>query len=199
MRKIQKMKLKHYIPLLMLLLLAAEGTAQKVAVKTNLLYDAAATVNLGAEVVLAPRWTLDVSGNLNAWNMSHDRKWKHWMIQPEARYWLCQRFIGHFFGFHLHGGQYNIGNLDNSIKFLGTDFSKLSDARYEGWFLGAGLGYGHSWVIDRHWNLEAEIGVGYSYSPYEKYPCADCGKRQEKDKHHYIGVTKAALNLIYNF
>lgn len=82
--------------------------AQDIAVKTNLLYDAGATINIGAEVGLAPKWTLDVSGNLNAWTLSHGRKWKHWMAQPEARYWFCDRFAGHFLAVHALGGQYNV-------------------------------------------------------------------------------------------
>ena len=82
--------------------------AQDIAVKTNLLYDACATINIGAEVGLAPKWTLDVSGNLNAWTLSHGRKWKHWMAQPEARYWFCDRFAGHFLAVHALGGQYNV-------------------------------------------------------------------------------------------
>ena len=53
------------------------SAAQDVAVKTNLLYDAALTLNLGAEVRLLPRWTMDVSGNLNAWAVNGHR-WKHW-------------------------------------------------------------------------------------------------------------------------
>lgn len=193
------MKTNLCIFMMFFLFLSTNGKAQGVAVKTNVLYDATATINAGVEWGLARQWTLDVSGNLNAWNMSHGRKWKHWMLQPEARYWLCNPFIGHFFGLHLHGGQYNIGNLDNGIKFLGTDFSKLSDSRYQGWFVGAGVGYGYSWVLDRHWNLEAELGLGYSYTRYEKYPCAECGKMEDKGTHHYVGVTKAAINLIYNF
>ena len=44
-------------------------------------------------------------------------------------------------GLHLHGGQYNVGGLKNSISFLGTDFSKLGDYRFQGWFGGAGLAY----------------------------------------------------------
>ena len=60
-------------------------SAQKVAVKTNLLYDATATINLGLEIALAPKWTLDVSGNYNAWDFGNDRKWKHFLVQPEAR------------------------------------------------------------------------------------------------------------------
>ena len=41
--------------------------AQKVAVKTNLLYDATSTINLGTEFGLSPKWTLDVSANYNPW------------------------------------------------------------------------------------------------------------------------------------
>lgn len=174
--------------------------AQKVAVKTNLLYDATATVNAGIEFGLAPKWTLDISGNYNGWTMSHDRKWKHWLVQPEARYWFCDRFAGHFLGFHALGGQYNIGNLDNGIKFLGTDFSKLSDNRFQGWFVGGGIAYGYAWVLNKHWNLEAEIGLGYAYTKFDKFNCAGCGRKVQSDKsHHYVGPTKAAINLVYVF
>lgn len=174
--------------------------AQRVAVKTNLLYDAAATINAGVEIGAAPRWTIDLSGNYNGWKMSHSRRWKHWLVQPEARYWLCERFAGHFFGVHLHGGQYNVSNLKNGISFLGTDYSKISDDRYQGWFAGAGVGYGYSWILGRHWNFEAEAGIGYSYTRYDRYPCAECGTKIEENRpHSYFGITKLALNLIYLF
>ena len=35
-------------------------SAQDVAVKTNLLYDVSTTINLGAEIGLSPKWTLDL-------------------------------------------------------------------------------------------------------------------------------------------
>ena len=194
------MKLKLYIPILCGLIFCFGAKAQNVAVKTNLLYDAAATINAGVEVGLAPKWTLDVSGNFNGWTMSDDRKWKHWMIQPEARYWFCDRFAGHFLGIHAHGGQFNIGHLDYGFKFLGTDFSKLTDHRFQGWFAGGGIAYGYTWILGRHWNLEAELGIGYSYTRYDKYECAGCGEQVEEDKtHHYFGPTKAAINLVYVF
>ena len=106
------MKLKNYAILLSFLLGgSAFVKAQDIALKSNILYDASGTINLGAEVGLAPKWTLDVSGNYNGWVRSHGRTWKHWMLQPEARYWFCDRFTGHFVGVHAHGGQYNVGNL----------------------------------------------------------------------------------------
>lgn len=194
------MKAKFCSVLLGVLLWSTCVNAQTIAVKTNLLYDAFANINAGMEVGISPKWTLDVSGNYNGWNMSHGRKWKHWMVQPEARYWFCDRFAGHFVGVHAHGGKYNVGGLKNDISFLGTDFSRLTDSRFQGWFIGAGVGYGYTWILGRHWNVEVEIGVGYAYSQYDRFECDGCGKRVEQDKsHHYFGPTKAAINLIYVF
>lgn len=173
--------------------------AQKLAVKTNILYDATATVNLGVEAKVAPQWTVDVSGNFNAWDIS-GHKWKHWALQPEARYWFCQAWSGHFVGAHLIAGQYNFGNLDMPFKFLGTDFRNLKNYRYQGWMGGLGIAYGYSWILDRHWNIEAEIGLGWLYTRYDRFECADCGRKVEtKHPHNYVGPTKAALNLIYTF
>lgn len=169
---------------------------QPFAMKTNLLYDATLTINLGAELQVAPKWSVDLSGNLNAWTLSHDRRWKHWMLQPEARYWLCEPIHGHFFAGHLIGGQFNAGGWPMGKGF----FSKMHDYRYQGWGIGAGLGYGYTWVLGRHWNFEAEIGVGYIYRHYDKYKCAGCGKKVETGKSgHYVGPTKAALNIVYVF
>jgi hypothetical protein len=193
-------KLSCLLLLTLGLFLTQGMSAQNVAVKTNLVYDVAANVNAGIEFGLAPKWTVDVSGNFNAWDMSHNRKWKHWLVQPELRYWFCDRFAGHFLGMHLHGGQYNVGGLKNGMSFFGTDFSKLSDNRYQGWFTGVGLAYGYTWMLGEHWNLEAEIGLGYSYTKYDRFECVGCGKKIEEDKsHHYVGPTKAAINLVYVF
>ena len=183
--------------LLLGIMYGAKG--QNVALKTNLLYDATLTANAGLEVGLAPRWSFDLSGNYNNWSVN-DHKWKHWLVQPELRYWFCDRFAGHFMGLHLLGGEYNFGNLKNSINFLGTDFSELTDHRHQGWYAGAGIAYGYSWILSRHWNIELEAGFGYVYTRYDVFECAGCGKKIEEDKpHHYVGPTKAALNLVYEF
>lgn len=176
------------------------ASAQNVAVKTNLLYDIIATANLGIEFKVAPKWTVDISGNLNAWTFSDNKKWKHWVLQPEARYWLCERFNGHFVGAHLVGGIYNMGNWNTDFTFLGTDFGQLKEHRYEGWLVGAGIAYGYHWMLGRHWSVEAEIGIGYVYTQADKYECPRCGEQLENNKpHHYVGPTKAAVNLIYVF
>ncbi len=194
------MKRIFFLLSLILTVVFQAANAQKVAIKTNLLADAFLNPNLGLEIGLAPKWTLDVSGQFNGWKLSHDRQWKHWAVQPEARYWLCDRFSGHFFGAHLHGGQYNIGGFNGGINFLGTDTRKIKDTRYQGWFAGAGVSYGYAWILNLHWNLEAELGIGYSYTRYDQFRCSGCGKRIRTDHpHNYVGITRAAVNIVYLF
>ncbi|MEZ3550072.1 MAG: DUF3575 domain-containing protein [Muribaculaceae bacterium] len=186
------------------LLLAAscflsKAQAQNVALKTNLISDAALSPNLGVEVGLAPKWSLDISGQMNLWTINN-HKWKHWLVQPEARYWFCRRFAGHFLGIEAHGGQYNAGNINLDLNMLGTDFRKLRHQRVQGWFAGGGITYGYAWPVHPHWNIEAEIGIGYSYTRYDSYPCNSCGTKIDNDRvHNYVGPTKAAINIVYLF
>lgn len=190
--------------LILLLVLCATSVvnrlhAQEWAVKSNLLYDATASINLGVEKALAERWTIELSGNWNPFEFKDNKKWKHWLIQPEVRYWLCRKFGGHFFAAHLWGGEYNVGNISNLPDLLGTRFSQLEHFRYEGFFAGAGVGYGYAWMLGKHWNLEAEVAVGYAYTRYDKFECFNCGSRLGDADHHYFGPTKLAINLVYLF
>ena len=64
---------KVVIPILFMLGCAiSEGYAQKVALKSNLLYDATTTMNLGLEIGLARKWTLDIPVNYNPWKLSDE-------------------------------------------------------------------------------------------------------------------------------
>lgn len=191
--------MRHLCFALLLLIGFLPAKSQDAALKSNLLYDAFLTPNLGVEIGLAPKWTFDLSGQINVWKVNN-HSWKQWVIQPEIRYWLCRRFSGHFFGAHLLGGQYNFGNLNLPFSFLGTDFRELKDHRKQGWMVGAGIAYGYSWILDRHWNIEGEIGIGWIYTRYDEFPCAQCGTIIRKGAvHNYFGPTKAAINLIYTF
>lgn len=194
--------LKRLLCIVVLVATAASAsftTGSENALKTNLLYDATGTANLGYEQRLASHWSLDISANLNAWNMHKGARWKNWFLQPEARYWFCQPVGGHFLAVHAFGGQYNIGNwTDGGVWGIKSD--KLAESRYQGWAVGAGVGYGYSWMLSKHWNIEAEIAVGYAFSRYDRYECENCGRKVESDVNkHYVGPTKAAINLVYVF
>lgn len=169
-----------------------------VAVKTNLLYGGVAyTPNLAVEIGLGKHTTLDLAGGYNWFNRKGDRnqnkKLVHYLVQPEFRYFLCERFAGHFFGVHALYSEYNISR--HELPML---FGKGSEAfRFNGQAWGGGLSYGYQFLLGKHWNLELELGVGYARLVYDKYECTQCGDRLGSGHRNYIGPTKASVSLIY--
>jgi hypothetical protein len=160
-------------------------------IKTNLLYDATATFNLGAEFRTGPRTSLDMSLNHNPWTFAENRKWRHILVQPEFRLWVHRTFDGHFFGLHGHYAFYNIGNLPH-----GPFTQYMKEHRFEGWLAGAGLSWGYRWNFRHRWALEATVGVGYARLSYDKFACGQCGEFLGDETKHYFGPTKVGLNLI---
>lgn len=171
-------------------------SAQKAAIKTNIMADATTTMSLAAEIGTAPKNTLELYMHWNPWELSDGKLIKHLYLQPEYRFWFCEKFSGSFLGVHLHGGLFNLAG----IKLPFGMYPGLKTHRYEGEFIGGGVSYGYQWVLSKHWNLEATLGAGYAYINYDRYQCGDCGKRLDKDKDkHYFGPTKAALSIVYVF
>lgn len=201
MYQVLKTGVRKRLILLILVLggITSSANAQNVAIKTNLVSDAILNANAGIEFALAPRWSVDLSGQFNGWTVNGE-KWKHWLAQPEIRYWFCDHFAKHFVGLHAVGGQYNFGGFDTKLAFFGTDYSIFKEERHQGWYVGGGIAYGYSFILNRHVDLELELGIGYVYTFYDKFNCAGCGRKLEEDHpHHYFGPTKAAVNLVYVF
>lgn len=174
--------------------------AQHAAVKTNLLYDATLTPNLGVELGLGRKSTMQVLYSLNLWKhpLNNDKMWKHWQLLGEYRWWPCSKFNGHFIGVHAMGGEFDMQKVRFKLPFYNWP-SDLRDKRYEGWNAGGGFTYGYQWILGRHWNLEASLGVGYQYISYKRYPCAECGTTEDSGHKHYFGPDKLALSLMYVF
>lgn len=171
--------------------------SQNVALKTNMLYWATTTPNAGAEVAVGHKHTVQLFFGLNPWKQSGgDRSsLRHWLLQPEYRYWFCQSFNGWFVGAHLMGGEFNAGAVELPFGI----FKELRDHRYEGWYAGGGITAGYQWPLSRHWNVEASAGFGYDYVKYDKYRCGACGEKTKSAHTNYIGPTKVALSLLYIF
>ncbi|MDL2211055.1 DUF3575 domain-containing protein [Bacteroides sp. OttesenSCG-928-M17] len=186
---------KTFILTLLLIGCAISAThAQNVVLKSNLLYDATTTMNLGLEVGLAHKWTLDVPVNYNPWKLNDGARLRHWGVQPEVRYWFCEKFRRTFVGLHGHYADFNVGNW--------PDWSFISDnmqnARYQGHLYGGGLSIGYSWILKKRWSIEAALGVGYAHIVYDKFPCAECGTKIKESSKNYYGPTKASISLIYS-
>ncbi|MDR0976422.1 MAG: DUF3575 domain-containing protein [Prevotellaceae bacterium] len=163
------------------------------AVKTNVLSDVTGSLNLGTEFKLSRRLTMNVDMNYNPWSYGSNKKFKHLIFQPELRYWLCEPFYGHFFGFHLFYSHYNVGGLKMPLGW----FPALQRYRYQGDLYGAGLAYGYHKVLSPRWSLEFSLGVGYAYTDYRKYDCAKCGLERGHEQKHYFAPTKVSVGLVY--
>lgn len=172
--------------------------AQRIGVKTNSLYWATTTPNLGFEFRTSEQTTFSLFGGYNPFNFSSrvrqdgvkvNPKIRHWLVMPEFRYWFCKAFERGNIGIHGIYGQYNVGG----ISFI----KPLKDYRYQGDAYGGGISYGYHWAVSERWGFEASLGAGFLRLHYKKYDCGECGDQIGEYKRNYLGPTKAALSLIY--
>ncbi|MDH6303636.1 hypothetical protein M2459_000430 [Parabacteroides sp. PF5-5] len=163
------------------------------ALTTNVLYGLGGlTPNLGLEFGLSQNVSMETSLAYNPWILkeSENKKLKHWIAKTELKYWLCERFYGHYFGIHPFGGEFNISGYTIPLLFE-------KEYRYEGYALGAGISYGYHWILNHRWSLAASLGVGYAYLNYSQFDCPKCSPLLEKASKHYLGPTEAGISLIY--
>ena len=139
------------------------------------------------------QYTVQLFGSYNPFTLKENNKLKHWLVQPEVRWWTKEAFHGHFIGLHLIGGQFNAGGINMPFGLL----PDLDTHRYEGWGMGGGLSYGYQWKLGDRWNLEASLGLGYARLNYDKFPCEKCASKIGEEKKNYFGPTKVAVSIIY--
>jgi hypothetical protein len=162
----------------------------KFAIKSNLLYMAATTLNASVEFGIGRRWTTDLAVAYNPFRLHKVGMNQLWFVQPELRYWFCQRFERHFIGLHAIYGEYNIGQ----VNFLTDTFKQY---RYKGRGVGVGISWGYHTPISKRWAIEYSLGIGYVKLDYDKIDCYECNKVVGKRNRNYFGPTKAAVSLIF--
>lgn len=133
-----------YIALLLTLLCPLAGKAQLIAVKTDGLKWALMTPNVGLELVIGERTSLDFSlyGTNNPWG----KDVKMFAFQPEFRYWFNGRpMVREYIGVGLLAETHDI-TWGRHI--------------YKGDALGAGLTFGYVFDLTKRLNLELYAGFG---------------------------------------
>ncbi|MCD7935798.1 MAG: DUF3575 domain-containing protein, partial [Tannerellaceae bacterium] len=200
MVRMEKQSLRVFL-VYVLVHISLGASGQKAGIKTNFLYWATGTPNIGAELPLNSKSTMDLQLSYNPWNLdgteSNNKKIAHWLVRPEYRYWFCETFMGHFAGVHAFYSQYNMGG--RKIPLLLEKEAALY--RYKGYMMGGGFSYGYQWIIHRSFSLEFTVGLGYGYMKYDKYDCPRCGEKvtDKKESRHYVGPTRAGITLVYFF
>jgi hypothetical protein len=165
------------------------------AIKTNLLYGLGTlTPNIAAELALAPRWTVGFAYSSNPWesNSVDKKKFTHGIARLETRYWLCERFSGHFLGIHGLYCEYNINGialppvLDNRY-------------RYDGNAWGAGVDYGYNLPVGGRWNLEFTVGAGIYRIEYDRFTCEKCDRNATPKAKTYLGPSHLGVTAVFLF
>ena len=183
------MRRKFHFLLFLLIGLPVFVAGQQTALKTNAFFWATTTPNIGVEVGISHNITIELWGAYNAWKYPDDMKLNLYLLQPEARYWFCRKFEGHFIGMHGHYGHFNIGQ----IPFI----SGLKEYTLRGDLYGGGVSYGYHWAFGERWGIEAMIGAGYAYMKYDKLRCAEYGEREGSYTRTYFGPTRIGISFIY--
>jgi hypothetical protein len=180
--------------------------AQKIAVKTNVVYDATGTVNIGGEYAINKMLSASLSLNYNGWafkasRSDHDMAWKHILVQPEVRYWLRESFNEHFVGVHALYTTFDV----ERIAFPLFGFSRKNLYK-DGSAYGGGLSYGYHFYLTPRINLEFSLGVGYLMFKYKKYEWAKYDQWKagtlEADPglpltRSYFGPTQVGISVVY--
>ena len=157
------------------------------ALKSNLLYDAAVIPNIGAEIGIWQGLTLG-GYYQNIWlrNAARTRWYRLEGFEAEIKYYFNKEkrpFRGH------HVGIYG--------QLLTWDFTyKGRGYLAERWAYGGGISYGYILPIARRLNLDFEVGVGYLGGNMHEYVPMD-GHRvwQSLEPFRWIGPTKLGVTL----
>lgn len=170
---------------------AAESSvtpARYIAVKTNLAYQAALVNNLTFEIQCSKHVSVElpVIWSLSEFNEKHAIR--TFALQPEARWWLSEAGQGHFIGLHAHVAWFNVKWKNNRYQDV------------ERPLLGAGISYGYSLPLSKHWGAEFTLGAGYANIKYDTYYNIDNGALfSTDDSKNYWGITRVGLSLVYRF
>lgn len=163
-------------------------TNRRVALKTNLLYLAALTINIEGEYCFNPKLSLNLEGQYAWWQNSQKHKcYRIASISPELRYWFHRKSMnqGHFAGVYVAAGTY--------------EFMRKEQRGIQGkYFVSSGLSYGYMFPLSRRLNLELSIGFGYLTTEFRQYHYDDgCYVYDMTKRSNYIGVTKAKVSLVF--
>jgi hypothetical protein len=166
-------------------------SAQSLALKTNALYLGTATFNLGIEGRLGRRSSIALNGAYNPFTFADNAKWKHFLIQPEFRYWFCESFTALFLSLDAALLRFNVGGV--SLPYA----REMDKYRYDGIAYMGGLSYGYSSVLGKRLNLELMLGFNVGRAFYDRYQCPICGDILDEDAEDNFLSPKLSLSLIY--
>ena len=165
-----------------------------VALRTNLLYDATLSPNLGFDVRVDSAWTVGLLAGVNAWDIdkTENKKWRHMLFSLRARKFRKNLFEKGYYEGDLIYSHFNVGN----IKFPFGLYSAVKNHRLQGDLVALGGKYGYSWILARDWRIEAEGGIAVGYAWFKEYDCPHCGAFLGNGDRIFL-LPQLGINVVY--
>ena len=175
--------------------LGEEAKQPRIALRTNLLYDATLSPNLGVDVRVDSTWTVGLLAGVNAWDIdkAKNKKWRHMLFSLRARNYLNHSvFHKNYMGFDAIYSHFNVGNTKIPFGL----YKGAQDRRLQGDLVALGGKYGYSWILARNWRIEAEAGVAVGYAWFKEYECDHCGTYYGKGDRIFL-LPQLGVNVVY--
>lgn len=174
--------------------LGEETKQPRMALRTNLLYDATLSPNLGVDVRVDSAWTVGLLAGINAWDIDKEKnkKWRHALFSIRARKYRDSLFHKGYYEADVIYSHYNVGNTKIPFGL----YSAVKDRRLQGDLIALGGKYGYSWILARHWRIEAEAGVAVGYAWFKEYDCDHCGTYYGKGDRIFL-LPQLGVNVVY--
>lgn len=159
-------------------------------IKINGLEAAALIANIGIELRITPRLSLDIIGHYSPYDyFNYARKIRIMGIQPELRYWWGESLIrGHFIGIHTPIAGFNVQLNDRH---------RYQDPNHALW--GIGISYGYAMPLGKNgkWGVEFTMGLGYMNITYDTYEGCRNGRYLNTRTTNYFGPTRLGIDFSY--
>lgn len=175
-----------------------------VALKTNLLFDAATLLNVEVEVPVAPRFSIAGEWIFPWWLWKKKQNCLEVLSgNLEARYWFKPNYAkqdpalgrhnplsGWFVGLYGGGGLY--------------DLERKREGYQGEFFIATGLSGGYVLPLNRNLSMEFSLGLGILRTKYRHYHAEFCEKhadwhliRQNSGQYTWVGPTRAKVSLVW--
>lgn len=155
--------LRRFVSGVVFIMLSISANAQKVAIKSNLLYDVCGVPSLGVELKTSQHTSASLIATYNPMKFG-GYKWKNFTYQPEFRYWFHRTFTGPYLAANVAGGGFNFDKLH-----LGGLYGK----HRQGHFLGAGVGCGYNIILSDNFSVDLSVGADVVRCHYDRYEEGD--------------------------
>lgn len=167
----------------------------KLALKTNLLYNALLLPNGGFELYVGGGFAVAGSWTYG-WKRHYSKDMSLAVRAGELE--LRQYFGGRAKRRVLSGHHIGVYGLIGAYDFEKQRYGYMVD-NDKPWAWGAGVSYGYSMPIGKRLNIDFGIGVGYVKAKYEKYEHIDkCHVKVGEDTWKWFGPTRVEVTLVWN-